>query len=66
MTLATFYSLLEAMLISFVFLFLVFVPMEKVFPAKKDQKILRPGWLLDFCFFSGQYLLWSGLGAVGP
>jgi len=47
--------------LSFLFLFIVFVPMEKVFPAKKGQKILRPHWLLDFCFFLGQYLLWSGL-----
>ncbi|MDC8003657.1 sterol desaturase family protein [Aureisphaera galaxeae] len=58
---AEFYSALEAMGISLVFLMLVFVPMEKVFPAKKHQKILRPKWLLDFCFFLGQYLLWSGL-----
>lgn len=47
--------------ISLLFLLLVFVPMEKVFPAKKGQKILRPDWLLDLCFFLGQYLLWSGL-----
>lgn len=50
-----------ATILSFAFLFVVFVPMEKVFPAKKDQKIIRPKWLLDFCFFLGQYLLWSGL-----
>lgn len=56
-----FLTLLEATAISFLFLILVFVPMEKVFPAKKDQKFLRPKWLLDFCFFLGQYLLWSGL-----
>ena len=46
---------------SLLFLALVFIPMEKVFPAKKGQKILRPHWLLDLCFFAGQYLLWSGL-----
>ncbi len=35
--------------------------MEKVFPAKRDQKLFRPKWILDFCFFLGQYLLWSGM-----
>jgi len=47
--------------ISLLFLLLVFVPMEKVFPAKVGQKILRPNWILDMCFFLGQYLLWSAL-----
>lgn len=40
---------------------LIFVPMEKVFPAKFGQKIFRKYWLLDLCFFLGQYFLWSGL-----
>lgn len=55
------YIIIETTIVSFFFLVLVFVPMEKVFPAKKDQKIFRPHWVLDFCFFLGQYLLWSGL-----
>ena len=46
---------------SLLFLIFVFVPMEKVFPAKQKQNILRPNWILDFTFFVGQYLLWSGL-----
>ncbi|HLG03303.1 MAG TPA: sterol desaturase family protein [Bacteroidia bacterium] len=46
--------------ISLFFLILVFLPMEKVFPARK-QKLFRPSWGLDLCFFLGQYLLWSGL-----
>ncbi len=54
-------NLIGATALSFAFLFLVFVPMEKVFPANKNQRILRPQWVLDFCFFLGQYLLWSGL-----
>lgn len=56
-----FWNLLEAAGLSLLFLFVVFVPMEKVFPAKVRQKILRPHWALDLCFFFGQYLLWSGL-----
>ena len=46
---------------SLLFLFILFVPMEKVFPAKKGQKTFRPHWWMDFSFFLGQYLLWSGL-----
>lgn len=46
---------------SLLFLALVFIPMEKVFPAKAGQRIFRKEWLLDLCFFLGQYFLWSGL-----
>ena len=46
---------------SLVFLMLVFVPMEKMFPAKRGQKVFRPNWIVDFCFFTGQYILWGGL-----
>jgi sterol desaturase/sphingolipid hydroxylase (fatty acid hydroxylase superfamily) len=46
---------------SLIFLALVFVPMEKVFPAKAGQAIFRKNWLVDLCFFLGQYLLWSSL-----
>ncbi|WP_346236395.1 sterol desaturase family protein [Niabella insulamsoli] len=46
---------------SFIFLFLVFLPMEKAFPARKGQKIIRKNWVLDLCYFLGQYLLWNGL-----
>ncbi|MEN7551287.1 sterol desaturase family protein [Rapidithrix thailandica] len=56
-----FLKLLEATGISLFFLLLVFVPMEKVFPAKPGQKIFRPHWLMDFCYFLGQYLLWSSV-----
>lgn len=55
------YEIIEATGISLLFLILVFVPMENVFPAKQNQKFLRPKWILDFCFFLGQYMLWSGL-----
>lgn len=55
------YSALEATLLSFFFLVLVFFPMEKVFPAKKGQKFFRSAWALDICFFLGQYLLWASL-----
>lgn len=47
--------------LSLLFLGLVFIPLEKTFPAKPGQKIFRKGWVLDLCFFLGQYLLWSSL-----
>ena len=46
---------------SLFFLCLVFIPLERVFPAKKGQRVFRPHWLLDMSFFLGQYLLWNGL-----
>lgn len=45
---------------SLLFLGLVFIPLERAFPARV-QPILRPAWLTDLAFFLGQYLLWSGL-----
>lgn len=61
MNIPTLWALLKATAFSLVFLVIVFVPMEKTFPAKKDQEIFRSGWVLDFCFFLGQYLFWSGV-----
>ncbi len=56
-----FLSLIFGTAVSLLFLCLVFIPLEKAFPAKKDQKIFRKGWLTDLCYFLGQYLLWSGI-----
>jgi sterol desaturase/sphingolipid hydroxylase (fatty acid hydroxylase superfamily) len=56
-----FLNLLLAAGASLLFLVLVFIPLEKVFPAKPQQKILRRHWGLDLCYFMGQYLVWSGL-----
>lgn len=56
-----FLNLLLATGASLLFLGIVFIPMEKVFPAKKDQKVIRKNWLLDFCYFLGQYLFWGSL-----
>ncbi len=50
-----------ATVFSIVFLIAVFLPMEKVFPAKSGQRFFRPSWVLDMCFLLGQYLLWTGL-----
>jgi hypothetical protein len=40
--------------VSFLFLMLVFRPLEIVFPAKPGQRFMRPAWLTDLCFFLGQ------------
>jgi len=56
-----FINILLATGASLLFLALVFIPIEKAFPAKPNQKIFRPKWLLDLCYFLGQYLIWSGL-----
>jgi sterol desaturase/sphingolipid hydroxylase (fatty acid hydroxylase superfamily) len=47
--------------LSFLFLVLVFRPLEVAFPARRGQCFFRPAWFTDLCFFLGQYLLWSGL-----
>ena len=49
-----------APLLSLMLLGVIFSPLEKCFPARR-QKTFRPGWLTDLCFFLGQYLLWGGL-----
>lgn len=48
---------------SLAFLAAVFIPMEKAFPARADQKIIRSQWWLDLCFFLGQYLIWGTMVA---
>jgi sterol desaturase/sphingolipid hydroxylase (fatty acid hydroxylase superfamily) len=55
------YALALSTGLSFLFLVLVFRPLEIVFPAKPGQRFFRPAWLTDLCFFLGQYLLWGGL-----
>src|SRR5437764_7426087 len=58
------YALIASAGLSFLFLLLVFRPLEVVFPAKPGQRFFRPAWFTDLCFFLGQYLLWSGLVLV--
>lgn len=44
-----------------VVLVVVFLPLERAFPARRGQPVLRKELLLDGAFFAGQYLLWNGL-----
>src|SRR6185312_12968088 len=57
----TLYALAISAGLSFLFLVVVFRPLELAFPAKPGQRFFRPAWFTDLCFFLGQYLLWSGL-----
>lgn len=49
---------------SFAVLVIVFVPLERLFPARAGQAFRRPRFGVDLCFFLGQYLAFSSL-AVG-
>jgi sterol desaturase/sphingolipid hydroxylase (fatty acid hydroxylase superfamily) len=49
---------------AFGLLAVVFGLLERAYPARPGQRILRPFWRTDLLFFLGQYLLWSAL-AVG-
>jgi sterol desaturase/sphingolipid hydroxylase (fatty acid hydroxylase superfamily) len=42
-------------------LIVVFVPLERAFPARRGQRVLRKDLVLDATFFAGQYLLWNAL-----
>lgn len=44
---------------TFLFLCLLFIPLERTFPARPGQKFFRPDWWLDLSFYLGQYLLWG-------
>lgn len=45
-------------LVSFLILFAVFLPLERLFPAQR-QRVFRAGWGTDLLFFLGQYVLWT-------
>lgn len=50
--------------VSLVALAVVVWPLELLFPARRGQRLFRPGWWTDLAFFAGQYLVWIGLAAV--
>src|SRR5882672_4489390 len=47
--------------LSFLFLAVLFWPLETLFPAR-PQRLLRPHCWRDLAFFLGQYLLWACCG----
>jgi sterol desaturase/sphingolipid hydroxylase (fatty acid hydroxylase superfamily) len=44
--------------VSFAILSVVFLPLERLFAARR-QRIVRRGFGADLCYFAGQYLLWN-------
>jgi sterol desaturase/sphingolipid hydroxylase (fatty acid hydroxylase superfamily) len=50
---------LFAMGMGLLVLVVVFVPLERVFPARPGQRVFRNGLGVDALFFAGQYLVWS-------
>ena len=49
---------------SLVWLVAMFVPLERAFSARPEQRIFRHGFATDVAFFLGQYLLFAGLAAT--
>ena len=56
--------LLLSTAVAFILLFLIFRPLEVVFPAKAGQPALREHWFVDLAFFLGQYLIWNAIVLV--
>jgi sterol desaturase/sphingolipid hydroxylase (fatty acid hydroxylase superfamily) len=52
---------LLAMGMGLLVLVVVFVPLERLFPARPGQRVLRAGIGVDAIFFAGQYLVWNGV-----
>lgn len=50
---------LVAAFASFVVLAIIFVPLERLFPARGGQPILRKEIAIDALFFAGQYVVWN-------
>lgn len=49
---------------SFLLLAVVFGPLERLFPARPGQRVLRPELVIDACFFIGQYLAFTALATM--
>ena len=57
-------ELLTSTALSLAILALLFGPLERAFPARPGQPILRPELRIDLWFFLGQYLLFAGIAVV--
>ncbi len=58
---------LEATIGSLVWLVIIFVPLERAFPARA-QRVFRPAWHTDLAFFAGQHLAFAAIisAILGP
>lgn len=57
--------MLTGLIIGFVILAIIFIPLERLFPVRKGQKIIRKGWFNDVLhFFVNRFLVVAGTYAV--
>jgi len=57
--------MLHSLIGAFVVLFIIFVPLERLFPLHKEQAILRKGWFNDLLhFFLNRFLVLGGTFAI--
>ncbi len=47
--------------LSLLVLVVVYAPLERLFPARPGQRVLRPEIAIDLCFFLGQYLAFAAI-----
>lgn len=65
-------ALLTTTAVAMGWLLVMFVPLERAFPAQAGQPLVRRGFYTDLCFFAGQYLLfaatavWALTWIMGP
>ena len=48
---------LDWFVLNLFFLALVFVPLERIFPKRREQRIFRPGWRTDLAHFFASHLM---------
>ena len=54
-------ALLGSALLNLAVLAAIFVPLERAFPARRWQRIVRPKLVVDACFFFGGYLVTAAI-----
>lgn len=53
--------MLGQLVVGFVILAIIFIPLERLFPIRKEQRIIRKGWFNDLChFFINRFLIVAG------
>lgn len=60
---STLVDVVSTALLSLIWLIVMFVPLERMFPARRRQKVFRRGFLTDLTFFFGHHLLFAALAA---
>lgn len=55
---------MDALLLGLLFNALLFIPIEKLFPLRRDQPVFRSEWKVDFSYFAVTNLLASVLMAI--